>query len=257
MSEPWYGLYYDVKAQIVDFAALEPGDVIDIEYVVSDMARRNLFADYFGELHVLAGGLAARRIALCLDRAEIEDALLQPAAPGRGHARDREPWRRHASTPSAPTNVPKVDAEPGMPGFTDVAAYVHVSTYKTWEDVAQPGTRGLVTEQLQPSAAIHDAVMDAVKGVSEERARIRAVYDLVVRKTRYVGLEFGIHGYQPYRTTQVFARKFGDCKDKASLLVVMLREIGVEASLVLARTRRGGDLDAAPASLAPFDHAIV
>jgi cellulose synthase operon protein C len=41
------------------------------------------------------------------------------------------------------------------------------------------------------------------------------------------------------------------------LLVVMLREIGVEASLVLARTRRGGDLDPEPASLAPFDHAIV
>ena len=37
----------------------------------------------------------------------------------------------------------------------------------------------------------------------------------------------------------------------------MLREIGVDASLVLARTRRGGDLDAEPASLAPFDHAIV
>jgi hypothetical protein len=55
----------------------------------------------------------------------------------------------------------------------------------------------------------------------------------------------------------VFARKFGDCKDKASLLVVMLREIGVDASLVLARTRVGGDLDSEPASLAPFDHAIV
>jgi hypothetical protein len=78
-----------------------------------------------------------------------------------------------------------------------------------------------------------------------------------VQKTRYVGLEFGIHGYQPYRTTQVFARKFGDCKDKAALLTVMLREIGVEASMVLARTRRGGDLDSQPASLAPFDHAIV
>jgi hypothetical protein len=152
--------------------------------------------------------------------------------------------------------VPKIDAEPGMPGFTDVAAYVHVSTYRTWDEVAS-WYRGLVGEQLQSSPQIHDAVMDAVKGLTDERAKIRAVYDLVVRKTRYVGLEFGIHGYQPYRTTQVFARKFGDCKDKASLLVVMLREIGVDASLVLARTRRGGDLDPEPASLAPFDHAIV
>ena len=143
-----------------------------------------------------------------------------------------------------------------MPGFTDVAAYVHVSTYKTWDDVAA-GTRAWSRSSCSRARRSDDAVQDAVKGLTDERAKIRAVYDLVVRKTRYVGLEFGIHGYQPYATTQVFARKFGDCKDKASLLVVMLREVGVDASLVLARTRRGGDLDPEPASLAPFDHAIV
>jgi hypothetical protein len=88
-------------------------------------------------------------------------------------------------------------------------------------------------------------------------ARIRAVYEMVIKRTRYVGLEFGIHGYQPYRVSQIFSRKFGDCKDKASLLVVMLKEAGIDASLVLARTRRGGDLAPEPASLAPFDHAIA
>ncbi|MDB4971022.1 MAG: Cell division protein FtsK [Myxococcales bacterium] len=255
VSEPWYGLYYDVKAQIIDFDALEAGDVIDVEYVISDTARRNMFADYFGDLHVLQEDLP---------RVESRYVLIAPKSKTLYFNKPRLAGVTHESeTRGADTihtfhaaNVAKVDAEPGMPGFTDVAAYVHVSTYKTWEDVAQ-WYRGLVMEQLHTSPAIHDAVMEAVKGLTDERARIRAVYDLVVRKTRYVGLEFGIHGYQPYRTTQVFARKFGDCKDKASLLVVMLREIGVESSLVLARTRRGGDLDAEPASLAPFDHAIV
>jgi transglutaminase-like putative cysteine protease len=255
VSEPWYGLYYDVKAQVVEFDALEPGDVIDLEYVVSDTARRNMFADYFGDLHLLQEEIP---------RLETRYVLIAPKAktlyfnkPRLAKVDFAEETRGDDKVYTfRATNVPKVDAEPGMPGFTDVAAYVHVSTYKTWEDVAA-WYRGLVAEQLQSSPQIHDAVMDAVKGLTDERAKIRAVYDLVVRKTRYVGLEFGIHGYQPYRTTQVFARKFGDCKDKASLLVVMLREIGVDASLVLARTRRGGDLDPEPASLAPFDHAIV
>ncbi|HXU71034.1 MAG TPA: DUF3857 domain-containing protein [Polyangia bacterium] len=254
-SEPWYGLYYDVKAQVIEFDALEPGDVIDVEYVVSDTARRNMFADYFGDLHFLQEEIpraetryvliAPKNKTLYFNKPKL--AKIEFTEEPRG---DDKVYSFHAA------GVPKVDAEPGMPGFTDVAAYVHVSTYKTWEDVAA-WYRGLVAEQLQSSPQIHDAVMDAVKGLTDERAKIRAVYDLVVRKTRYVGLEFGIHGYQPYRTTQVFARKFGDCKDKASLLVVMLREIGVDASLVLARTRRGGDLDPEPASLAPFDHAIV
>ena len=87
--------------------------------------------------------------------------------------------------------------------------------------------------------------------------RVRAVHDFVVRSTRYVGLELGIHGYKPYNVTQVLARRFGDCKDKASLMVAMLREVGVNAELTLLRTRRGGRVDARPASLAIFDHAIV
>jgi hypothetical protein len=55
----------------------------------------------------------------------------------------------------------------------------------------------------------------------------------------------------------IFERKFGDCKDKASLIVVMLREVGVPAQMVLVRTRKNGDLDPQPASLAIFDHAIA
>src|SRR5207302_3578925 len=83
-------------------------------------------------------------------------------------------------------NIPKVDPEPGMPGFTDLAAYLHVSTYKTWDDVAA-WYRGLVAEQLQSSPQIDAAVQNAVKGLTDERQKIRAVYDLVVKKTRYVG----------------------------------------------------------------------
>ncbi len=55
----------------------------------------------------------------------------------------------------------------------------------------------------------------------------------------------------------MLARRFGDCKDKAALMIALLREVGVPAELVLVRTRRGGHLDTEPASLAIFDHAIV
>src|SRR5262249_45363362 len=123
-------------------------------------------------------------------------------------------------------DVPKVETESGMPGYSDVAAYLHVSTFKSWEDVST-WYQGLVRPQLEPNAAIVQAAQNAVRGIKDERAKIRAIYDLVVRSTRYVGLEFGIHGYQPYRVSQIFARKFGDCKDKASLLKVMLKEVGI------------------------------
>jgi hypothetical protein len=79
----------------------------------------------------------------------------------------------------------------------------------------------------------------------------------VANGTRYVGLEFGVHGYRPYRAAAVMARGFGDCKDKAGLLVALLGEVGVAAEMVLVRTRSQGDVGAAPASLEVFNHAIA
>ncbi len=255
LSEPWYGLYYDVRGEVVRFSALEPGDVIDVEYVVSDVGRRNLLADYFGDLHFFQEELprTEQRYVLIAPK-ERTLYFNKPRLAGLDHFDkldgDERIYTFHAE------HTPKVDTEPGMPGYSDVAAYLHVSTYRTWSEVAA-WYRGLVKGQLEPDQAIISAVATATRGLTDERAKIRALYDLVVKRTRYVGLEFGIHGYQPYRVAQVFARKFGDCKDKASLLAVMLRQAGIPASLVLARTRQGGDLDAEPASLAPFDHAIV
>jgi transglutaminase-like putative cysteine protease len=255
LSEPWYGLYYDVRAQVIRFSGLSPGDVVDVEYTVSDVARRNQLADYFGDVHFFAEELP---------RVESRYVLIAPKERrlyfNRPRLPDLEQKEREAGDERVYSfvarAVAKVHPEPGMPGYSDLAPYLHVSTYRSWQAVAT-WYQGLVREQLVPSEAIRRAAREAVAHLTDERARIRAVYDLVVRRTRYVGLEFGIHGYQPYRVSQVFARKFGDCKDKASLLAVMLREIGVDATLVLARTRRGGDIDAEPASLAPFDHAIV
>lgn len=254
-SEPWYGLYYDTRAQVVEFPGLKPGDVVDFEYVVSDVANRNMFADYFGELHGMQEDIPRRESEYVLITPRARAFYFnEPRLPGLRRTEedkgDERIYRFHAD------HVPKIDAEPGMPGFTGVAAYLHVSTYKTWEDVARWYV-GLVTTQLKTDDSIKAAVREAVKGEKDERRKIQAIYDLVVKQTRYVGLEFGIHGYKPYAVTQVFQRKFGDCKDKASLLVAMLREIGVEATLVLARTRRNGDIDPFPASLAPFDHAIA
>ncbi len=255
LSEPWYGLYYDVKANEISFSHLEPGDVIDVEYTVSDVGRRNLLADYFGALEVLQEELP---------RAQSDYILITPRSRNFYFNRPQLPSMESSQETNGDETiytfrarqVPKIAPEPGMPGFTDVAAYVHVSTYRTWEEVADWYTQ-LVRDALEPDDALIRAAAEATQGLTDERAKIRALYNLVVKKTHYVGLEFGIHGYQPYPVTQVLARKFGDCKDKASLLVALLRLVHVESTLALVRTRHGGDLDPYPASLAPFDHAIV
>jgi cellulose synthase operon protein C len=257
VSEPWYAMYYDLRSRVVGFPQLEPGDVIELVHRVDDSGT-NFFADYFGDFQYLQG-YARKGIA--------DYVLLGP--PGRtfyttatplprlshtqGKLADGGTWQRWTAR-----DVARVVPEPAMPGSSDLLAYVHVSTYKDWESVAR-FYWGLVKDQLRVTDEVRSAAAEAVQGIApgDEQARIRAVYDYVVSRTRYVALEFGIHSFKPYPVETVLTRRFGDCKDKASLMHAMLEALGIDSRLVLLRTRRMGNLGAAPASLAVFDHAIL
>src|SRR5512140_364919 len=173
-------------------------------------------------------------------------AQVEPLADGR------QLYRFSAS------RVSKVLPEPNMPGWAEVATTLHVSTYQTWEQVGRYYW-GLVRDQLTPDDELRKTVDQALSGVDrkDNMAVVRAVYDWVVTNTRYVALEFGIHGYKPYRVDQILARRFGDCKDKASLIHAMLKLAGVDSRMVLLRMRNLGNLTEDVPSLAAFNHAIV
>jgi cellulose synthase operon protein C len=255
LSEPWYGLYYDNRAEVIRFEGLRPGDVIEIQYLVDDVGSENQMADYFGDLQFVAENIPKRR---------WDYTLLAPASRPIHSNVPRVAGLQRSTVDEgdervyrfAARDVPKVDTEPAMPGTGEIAPYLHVSTYASWRDV---GTWywHLIEDQLTADEEVQRTARALVAPGMNDRDKVRAVHAFVVQNTRYVGLEFGIHGYKPYKVTQVLARRFGDCKDKASLMLALLREVGVPSELVLVRTRRGGRLDPAPASLAIFDHAIV
>jgi len=256
LSEPWYGLYYDFRAQVVRFEGLRAGDVVDIEYVVSDVSRENQLAGYFGELEFVGESLPKRRwdytLLGPLDRPFY---FAKPSLAGLTESSAKENGEKVYRF--AATDIPRVEAEPAMPGLGESSPYLHVSTYRSWEEVGAWYWR-LIEEQLVPDDNIRRAAAAALKAAGPtDLDKVRALHALVVGGTRYVGLEFGIHGFKPYKVSQVLSRRFGDCKDKAALLVVLLREAGIDAEMVLLRTRRGGRLATLPASLAIFDHAIV
>jgi tetratricopeptide (TPR) repeat protein len=255
LGEPWYRIYYDTRALVVVFPTLEPGDVVELRYRVDDVAHRNLFADYYGDMHFLQGGAPTRRVDYVLRTPTTREFYFnEPVMPSLQHTRtiDGDVRVDHFFA----ENVAPLYSEPMMPGATEVRPYLHVSTYRTWEDV---GTWywGLIQDQLTPDDELRRTVRELVAGAPDLETKVRRIHDWVIDNTRYVGLEFGIHGFKPYRVTQIVRRGFGDCKDKASLLYAMFREAGIDAHIVLVRTRRNGDIRDLPASLSVFDHAIA
>jgi len=255
-----YRMFYDQRQVQVAFPGLRVGDVVDVAFVKRDVAAHNMFDDYFGDLMPLAGYEPIAHLEYVLE-APAERKLyfnqkVERKVGGKGKAKLPEGVAVYQLERS---DVEGLKPESGMPGWSEVAPYLHVSTYETWDDVAK-WYWSLVEEQLVVDDKIRAGVAEAMSTVpedAEEIDKVAAVYRHVVRNTRYVGLEFGIHGYKPYRTTDVYDRRFGDCKDKASLLKVMLGEIGVQAHLVLVRTRDQGRMGERPASLSSFNHAIV
>jgi Flp pilus assembly protein TadD len=287
-SEPWYRLYYDTRAKTLSFPSLAPGDVLEIAWRIEDVAGENLLSDYFGDFTMLDESTRKLRFDYVLLAPETR-AIHANAPPGVKRADRKLPGgvveRRFTAR-----DVPRVVFEPNMPGWSEIARYVHVSTYASWDEVGR-FYWDLVKEQLRPTEEVRrtaariaqealagrpravpanlrrgggaragaGAVAAAAGGLdaAAKRALVGAVYDFVVSQTRYVGLEFGIHGYKPYRVDDVLRRRFGDCKDKASLMHALLESLGIDSRLVLLRMRRLGAIPAAPASLAVFNHAIL
>jgi transglutaminase-like putative cysteine protease/tetratricopeptide (TPR) repeat protein len=248
-------MYYDSREMVISFARLRPGDVVEVRWRVDDVAQRNAFSDYFGDLEIFQGEIPRANVRYVL-RAPPSRRFYFHAPELRGLRRSEREESGSKVYDFIASDVPAVAPEDNAPGVTERAAYLHVSTYQTWEEVAR-WYWGLIRDQLRADDRVREIALRAVRGITEPREKVRAIYNWVITNTRYVALEFGIHGFKPYRVADVCSRGFGDCKDKASTIVTMLREVGIDASIVLVRTRRNGNIDTAPASLAVFDHAIA
>jgi transglutaminase-like putative cysteine protease/Flp pilus assembly protein TadD len=256
VAEPWYRLYYDLQAEIVELPALRRGDIVELRYRVDDTAHRNVYNDYFGDLVFAQDDLPKalwRYAVLSPPGTGLEFRLPDRLGPVTTRREERDGRRLDLFELR---DVPRCRLEPGAPGPTPACDHLHVSTYRSWEDLGR-WYQTLIRDQLTADARIREAVRGLTAGLGSPREKVAAIHRWVVTSTRYVGLEFGIHGYKPYAAPLVVARGFGDCKDKAGLLVTALREAGVEAEFALVRTRPSGDLDAHPPSLSVFDHAIV
>jgi tetratricopeptide (TPR) repeat protein len=255
LGEPWYRVYYDTRALVVVLPDLEPGDVIELRYRIDDIAHRNLFADYYGDLHVWQGSAPVLHAEYVLVTPSSRKFYVsEPALKGLKHTQTVSGKQR--TDHYVADAIPAIVSEADMPGITETSAYLHVSTYQSWQDVGR-WYWGLIKDQLYADESLKRTVRELTKDAHSLRQKVDRIHDWVVQNTRYVGLEFGIHGYMPYRVPLIVQRGFGDCKDKASLMFTMLREAGIDARIVLTRTRHNGAIGEQPASLAVFDHAIT
>ncbi len=95
----------------------------------------------------------------------------------------------------------------------------------------------LTRDQIQLRSEQEHEIERHIKDKVGDRARAAALKDWVSDQWRYVAIEVGLGGWRPNRARDVFANRYGDCKDVVFLWIAMMRSIGLEAYPALVRAR--------------------
>ncbi len=245
----------DVKFRVLTIPAPDPGNIVGYEYEVEE--RPFFLQDmwYFQDTDPVR---------------ETHYSLQLP--PGWEF---RDFWLNHPEVkPSESGNnlwqwtvsdVKEIRHEPAMPPYVGVAGQMIVTFFPpggkalngfaAWDDMGKwYGT--LLAGRTDPSPEIKQQVATVTAGKNTPVQKMQAIAQFVQHDIRYVAIELGIGGWQPHPAPEVFSHRYGDCKDKATLMRAMLHEIDVDSYHVVINTERGAVTRNTPAHHG-FNHAIV
>lgn len=250
-----YEIYSDLREKYIKFAEVNPGNVVGYESV--QIEQPYVFDDgwYFQET------VPVHRSRLVLQLPAgwefktfwANSAEQKPQVLGS----NQYAWEMDDS--------PAIEVEPHMPAWNSIAVHMGIKYYPSDPAMRMKSTGswreiGLWYNDLTASSRtltpeIKQKVAELTSGLTDPVAKMKALASYAQWQIRYAAIEIGIGGYQPHAAADIFTHKYGDCKDKATLLSAMLHEIGIESYYVLINViRRMVDPDFPTTH---FNHAIL
>jgi Domain of Unknown Function with PDB structure (DUF3857)/Transglutaminase-like superfamily len=169
------------------------------------------------------------------------------------------------------TNLEGVPQEPLSPSLSHLVARLAVSYYppansqalsiKTFSNWAEVAT--WMSELEDPQVIVDDALArkayELTALAKTEYDKIRAIAQYV-QNIQYISIQTGMGrggGYRPHAANEVFAKSYGDCKDKANLMRAMLKVVGIVAIPVSIFSGDANYVRAGWPSPQQFNHCII
>ncbi len=139
----------------------------------------------------------------------------------------------------------------------DVASQPEVtfSTGASWKDIAEG--YGRIVDEKASTKDVQALMNKLMAGRTTREEKAASILQFLSREVRYTGVEFGDAAIVPHSPAETLKRKYGDCKDKATLAVTLLRSAGIPAYVALLNIGERQDVDADLPGMGLFDHAIV
>ncbi len=164
-------------------------------------------------------------------------------------------------------HIPAVHREFLATGFGSVAPGVRFATDRfefdgymgvgtSWQEFGNWIWQMNLNRDRLPQERI-DFLRDLVKDMDSDREKVKAVYEFLQSRTRYVNIAFGIGGLQPIDAATVDRTGYGDCKDLTNYMMAMLKAIGIESHYTLVYAGVGSYRINRSMPVNQFNHIIL
>jgi transglutaminase-like putative cysteine protease len=250
---------YDPNSRVlrVNLPKVEIGDIV--HSVVRFTTLRSILPGEYTEITLFERPGYIRHIAYevhapkarplkCIKvRDEIKGTLTSAKHPGAA-GETVYLWEAH--------NVPRMFDEPGMPSYERVLQRLLVSTLPDWPAVSKWYWELSKPHLDATTPELKQQVAELTAGATNDLEKVKALFFFVSKKIRYMGLtpEKDRPGFEPHDVCLTFDKKYGVCRDKAALLVAMMRTAGLNAYPVLINVGTKRDADVPDPG---FNHAIA
>lgn len=242
----------DVSGGLVVCKHLKPGDLIEVEGTqIESIWRGELGYDIFNT-HYLSfdDPVYYAKIDIAIPKGTHLNYLThkfeQEPIRSSNTAFDFYRWERHEIDP--------LINEDALVDELDLYAYVMTSSMKDWSKVVQ-WYQDKTYRRLESNYEILEILDSIINQGMSETDKVVAVYDYITKSVKYSYVAFLQSNYIPKRPGLTCSSGIGDCKDVATLMITMLRELDIEAYYVLVKSNQYDHEDMLPSLY--FDHVIV
>lgn len=247
----------DLKVRVLRIPAPDPGNIVGYEYEIEE---HPLVLQSVWRFQHAVPTRESRFSVQLPSRWEYKASWLNyPEVNASQDAKNQWQW--------VVTDVKAIRPETRMPPLSGVAGKVVISFfapggssslngYADWREMGNWYSK-LVSDRLDSSPEIKAEVGKLTASMAPVLDKMQVLAGFMQRDIRYVAIELGIGSVQPHPAPEVFVHRYGDCKDKATLLRTMLREIGVESYYVVINAQRGSVTSETPAHIVAFNHVIT
>lgn len=152
------------------------------------------------------------------------------------------------------TAIPKYEREAAILDGYDTYAWIMMSSLEDWSTVSD-WYLDKTYRRLEPNYEVRAITDRIVTKDMTDKEKIVTIYNYITKEITYSFVSFLNSNFIPKRPGATCSAKIGDCKDVASLMISMLRHVGIESYYVLVKTRNFTAHEPVPSMW--FDHVIV